>query len=43
VKARFADVGAEPIGDTSEQMATRVRNDTSKYATVVKQAKVRIE
>ena len=43
VKARFAEVGAEPIGDTPEQMATRLRNDTARYATVVKQAKVKIE
>lgn len=43
VKARFAEVGAEPIGDTPEQMAVRVRDDTAKYATLVKQAKVRIE
>ena len=43
VQKRFAEVGAEPVGDTPDQMATRVRNDTSKYATVVKQAKVRIE
>ena len=43
VKARFAEVGAEPIGDTPEQMALRVKNDTTRFATVVKQAKVRIE
>jgi tripartite-type tricarboxylate transporter receptor subunit TctC len=43
VQKKFADVGAEPIGDTPEQMATRVKNDTEKYAVVVKQAKVKIE
>ena len=43
VQQRFAEVGAEPIGDTPQQMAARVKADTDKYATVVKQAKVRIE
>ena len=42
-KARFADVGAQPIGDTPEQMAARVHKDTAKYAPLVKQARVRIE
>jgi tripartite-type tricarboxylate transporter receptor subunit TctC len=43
VQKKFADVGAEAIGDTPQEMAARVKRDTEKYAVVVKQAKVKIE
>ena len=42
-RKRMEDVGAEPVGDTTEQMAARIRSDTARYAQLVKEAKVSIE
>lgn len=40
---RMADVGAEPVGNTPEQMAKQIRDDTEKFAHLVREAKVTIE
>lgn len=42
-RKRMEDVGAEPVGDTTEQMAARIRTDTARYAQLVREAKVSIE
>jgi tripartite-type tricarboxylate transporter receptor subunit TctC len=42
-RKRMEEIGAEPVGDTAEQMAARIKDDTSKYARLVKDAKVAIE
>ena len=40
---RMAEIGAEPIGNTPEQMAQQIKDDTDKFARLVKDAKVTIE
>lgn len=40
---RMAEIGAEPIGDTSAQMAQQIANETEKFGKLVKEAKVVIE
>jgi tripartite-type tricarboxylate transporter receptor subunit TctC len=40
---RMAEIGAEPIGNTPEQMALQIKNETEKFARLVKDAKVTIE
>ncbi len=40
---RMAEIGAEPIGNTSEQMAQQIRVETDKFARLVKEAKVVID
>jgi tripartite-type tricarboxylate transporter receptor subunit TctC len=42
-RKRMAEIGAEPIGNTPEQMAAQIRNETDKFARLVKDAKVVIE
>ena len=42
-KKRMEEIGAEPVGNTSEQMARQIREDTDRYARLVKDAKVSIE
>ena len=42
-KKRMDDIGAEPVGNTSAQMATQIKDDTAKYARLVKEAKVTID
>ena len=42
-KQRMAEIGAEPIGHTPEQMARQIKDDTEKFARLVKQANVVIE
>ena len=42
-KKRMAAIGAEPVGNTPEQMAAQIRSDTDKFATLVKAAKVAID
>ena len=37
------EIGAEPIGDSSESMARRIKDETEKFAKLVKDAKVIIE
>lgn len=42
-RARMADIGAEPIGDSSEQMAKQIASETAKFSKLVKEGKVEIE
>jgi len=42
-RSRMAEIGAEPIGDTSAQMAQQIANETEKFGKLVKEAKVVIE
>jgi tripartite-type tricarboxylate transporter receptor subunit TctC len=42
-KKRMAEIGAEPIGNTPEQMAQQIKIDSEKFARLVKAANVTIE
>lgn len=42
-KKRMEDIGAEPIGNSSEQMGRQIKDETEKFARLVKEAKVTIE
>jgi tripartite-type tricarboxylate transporter receptor subunit TctC len=42
-KKRMDDIGAEPIGNTPEQMARQVKDETERLAKLVKQAGVSID
>ncbi len=42
-RARMAEIGAEPVGNTPEQMARQIREETEKFAKLVKQANVVID
>jgi tripartite-type tricarboxylate transporter receptor subunit TctC len=43
VKQRFAELGYEPIGDTSEQFGATIKSDIDKYVRVIKQAGIKAE
>ena len=40
---RMEDIGAEPVGNTPEQMVRQIRDDTVRFARLVKEGKVAIE
>ncbi|MES2715185.1 MAG: tripartite tricarboxylate transporter substrate binding protein [Pseudomonadota bacterium] len=42
-RKRMGEIGAEPIGDSADQMAVQIKNQTEKFAKLVKDAKVVIE
>ena len=42
-RQRMAAIGAEPIGNSAEQMAAQIKAETEKFAKLVKEAKVVIE
>ena len=42
-KKRMDDIGAEPVGNTPEQMAQQIKDDTERFSKLVKDAKVSIE
>ena len=42
-RKRMTEVGAEPIGNSPTEMARQIKDDTDKYAKLVKEAKVVIE
>lgn len=42
-RKRMSEIGAEPIGNTSEQMAQQIKDETDKFAKLVKDAKVAVE
>ena len=42
-RQRMDEIGAEPIGNSAEQMARQVKDETEKFARLVKDAKVVIE
>ena len=37
------EIGAEPIGNTPEQMAQQIKDDTERFGKLVRQANVVIE
>jgi tripartite-type tricarboxylate transporter receptor subunit TctC len=42
-RKRMEEIGAEPIGNSTEQMAQQIKGDTDKFGKLVKEAKVTIE
>jgi tripartite-type tricarboxylate transporter receptor subunit TctC len=42
-KKRMEEIGAEPVGNSTDQMAQLIKADTDKFAKLVKDAKVTIE
>lgn len=42
-RKRMEEIGAEPIGNSAEQMAQQIKSETEKFAKLVKDAKVTIE
>ncbi len=42
-RKKMADIGAEPIGNTSGQMALQIKDDTERFSKLVKDARVAIE
>lgn len=42
-RKKMDDIGAEPIGNTPAQMARQIKDDTERFAKLVKEAKVSIE
>jgi tripartite-type tricarboxylate transporter receptor subunit TctC len=42
-RQRMAEIGAEPIGNTPEQMARQIKDDTERYGRLVRDAKVSID
>jgi tripartite-type tricarboxylate transporter receptor subunit TctC len=42
-RKRMDEIGAEPIGDSTAQMAGQIKSETDKFAKLVKEAKVVIE
>jgi tripartite-type tricarboxylate transporter receptor subunit TctC len=42
-KKRMDEIGAEPVGNTPEQMARQIKDETEKFAKLVKQANVVID
>jgi tripartite-type tricarboxylate transporter receptor subunit TctC len=43
VRDRFAALGTELVGDTPEQFAATIRQDTVRWAKVVKDANIRLD
>ena len=42
-RKRMEEIGAEPIGDTPEQMARLIKQDTERSARIVRDGKISIE
>ena len=42
-RKRMEEIGAEPVGNSAEQMAAQIKDETEKFAKLVKDAKVTIE
>ena len=42
-RKQMADIGAEPVGNTPEEMARQIREETAKFAELVKVGKVTLE
>ena len=43
VRERFAAMNVHPVGNTPEQMASQIKDETEKFARLVKDAKVTID
>lgn len=39
----WEDIGADPVGNTPAQMAAQIKDDTERFARLVKDAKVTLE
>jgi tripartite-type tricarboxylate transporter receptor subunit TctC len=42
-RKQMADIGAEPVGNKPEEMARQIREETAKFAELVKAGKVTLE
>jgi tripartite-type tricarboxylate transporter receptor subunit TctC len=42
-RKQMADIGAEPVGDTQEEMARQIRAETAKFAELVKAGRITVE
>ena len=42
-RRKMEEIGAEPIGGSPEQMARQIRDDTDRFARLVKDAKVALD
>ena len=42
-RKKMDDIGADPIGDTPEQMARQIKEETEKFAALVKAGNVTVE
>jgi tripartite-type tricarboxylate transporter receptor subunit TctC len=42
-RKRMDEIGAEPVGNSSDQMAAQIKAETEKFAKLVKDAKVTID
>jgi tripartite-type tricarboxylate transporter receptor subunit TctC len=42
-RKRMEEIGAEPIGSSTDQMAQQIKDETEKFAKLVKDAKVTID
>ncbi len=42
-RKRMDEIGAEPVGNSAEQMAAQIKSETEKFAVLVKEAKVTID
>jgi tripartite-type tricarboxylate transporter receptor subunit TctC len=42
-RKRMEEIGAEPVGNSAEQMAQQIRDDTERFAELVRKAKVSID
>ncbi len=42
-RKRMEEIGAEPVGNSVEQMAAQIRSETEKFAKLVKEARVTVE
>lgn len=43
IQRRFADVGAEPIGNTPEEMAVWMKEDTERWRAVIKAGNIKVD
>lgn len=43
IQKRFAEIGAQPVGNSPAEMAATIKKDTEKYAVLVKKANVKID
>ncbi|MGE8376637.1 MAG: tripartite tricarboxylate transporter substrate-binding protein, partial [Diaphorobacter nitroreducens] len=42
-RKKMDDIGADPIANTPEQMARQIKDDTARFARLVKEAKVSLD
>ena len=42
-RKRMEEIGAEPVGNGTDQMALQIKDETEKFAKLVKDAKVTID